>query len=111
MTDVVAHKEALLSRLAELDERIHRIEHELETPHTKDVEDQALEVEGEEVLEALEQQSQSEVVRIQAALKRIREGVYGDCLSCGDRSLRRGSICCRKPQCASHARRAWQGEK
>ncbi|SFL39410.1 TraR/DksA family transcriptional regulator [Shimia haliotis] len=84
MTDVVAHKEALLSRLAELDERIHRIEHELEAPHTKDVEDQALEVEGEEVLEALEQQSQSEVVRIQAALKRIREGVYGDCLSCGD---------------------------
>ncbi|MCP4820793.1 MAG: TraR/DksA family transcriptional regulator [Shimia sp.] len=84
MTDVVAHKEALLTRLAELDERIHRIEEELDAPHTKDVEDQALEVEGEEVLEALEQQSQTEVLRIQAALQRIRDGDYGDCLACGE---------------------------
>lgn len=84
MTDVVAHKEALLARLAELDERIHRIEAELDAPHTKDVEDQALEVEGEEVLEALEQQSQTEVIRIQAALQRIRDGEYGDCLACGE---------------------------
>ncbi|TCL09040.1 TraR/DksA family transcriptional regulator [Shimia isoporae] len=84
MTDVVARKGALMARLAELDERIHNIEAELDVPHTKDIEDQAQEVEGEEVLEVLEQQSLSEVVKIQAALKRLRDGEYGDCLSCGE---------------------------
>lgn len=79
-----SRKEALLARMAELDQRMHDIEAELDTPHTKDVEDQALEIEGEEVLGALGLQSQQEAIKIRAALGRLRSGEYGLCFSCGE---------------------------
>ncbi|KPA23339.1 RNA polymerase-binding transcription factor DksA [Shimia sp. SK013] len=84
MTDIAQRKKALLARLAELDERLHSIEAELDTPHTKDIEDRAVEVEDEEVLEGLGHQSEAEVGKIIAALKRIRAGEYGVCASCGE---------------------------
>ncbi|MGR3637067.1 MAG: TraR/DksA family transcriptional regulator [Shimia sp.] len=84
MTDIAQRKQALLARLAELDERLHSIEAELEAPHTKDIEDRAVEVEDEEVLESLGHQGEAEVGKIRAALKRIRAGEYGDCASCGE---------------------------
>ncbi|GAA6178577.1 TraR/DksA C4-type zinc finger protein [Shimia sp. NS0008-38b] len=84
MTDLVRRKSALLKRLSELDHRIHAIEAELDAPHSKDWEDAAVEHEGDEVLEGLGQTSQDEIHRIQAALKRVRDGEYGFCVSCGE---------------------------
>ncbi|WP_270729568.1 TraR/DksA family transcriptional regulator [Shimia sp. Alg240-R146] len=84
MTDIVQRKKALLARLAELDERLHSIEAELDAPHTNDIEDRAVEVEDDDVLEGLGHQGEAEIGRILAALKRIRAGEYGDCASCGE---------------------------
>ncbi|VAV99190.1 DnaK suppressor protein [hydrothermal vent metagenome] len=81
------HKEyraTLLSRLAELDTRLHRIECELDEPNSKDWEESAVENEGDEVLEQLGHSGQKEIARIRAALKRLRDGTYGICVRCGE---------------------------
>ncbi len=84
MKDFVLEKKRLLGRLAELDRRMHDIEAELDAPHSRDWEELAVEREGDEVLESLGANSQQEVARIRAALARIREKTYGDCVVCGD---------------------------
>ncbi|MGX9350712.1 TraR/DksA family transcriptional regulator [Shimia sp. W99] len=84
MTDFSAQKQALLKRLGELDERLHLIEAELDAPHSKDWEEMAVEREGDEVLESLGQSGQDEILRIRAALQRLRDGEYGICARCGD---------------------------
>ena len=83
MTKLEARREALMARLAELDSRMHAIEAELDQPASKDWEEAAVEQEGDEVLEALGEQSRTEVRRIRAALDRIRRGEYGYCVECG----------------------------
>ncbi len=84
MRNTAPYRKALLSRLSELDSRLHRIEAELDEPHSKDWEEMAVEREGDEVLEQLGKSGEAEVVRIRAALQRMRDGVYGDCVRCGD---------------------------
>ncbi len=84
MTTVDERRATLMSRLATLDSRLHRIEDELDTPHSKDWEDAATEREGDEVLEHLGQAGQEEIRTIRAALQRIRDGEYGICTQCGE---------------------------
>lgn len=84
MTSIEKRRAQLLNRLAELDERLHDIEAELDTHQSKDWEEMATEREDEEVLEGLGVQGQEEIVRIRAALGRIRQGEYGACALCGD---------------------------
>ncbi len=84
MADYDSHKLALLKRLSELDSRLHAIEAELDAPHSKDWEDMAVEREGDEVLESLGTSGQEEILRIRAALRRLRDGEYGSCARCGD---------------------------
>src|SRR6056297_443020 len=84
MRDTTRYRDALLARLGELDSRLHRIEAELDEPHSKDWEESAVEREGEEVLEQLGVSGEAEIARIRAALQRIREGTYGDCVRCGE---------------------------
>lgn len=83
MKTIETRRATLLNRLAELDSRLHAIEAELEQPHTKDWDDQAIETEGDEVLESLGQSGLEEIRRIKAALDRIRAGTYGTCVTCG----------------------------
>ncbi|CUH52732.1 TraR/DksA family transcriptional regulator [Shimia sp. R11_0] len=84
MKDHAPRKAALLKRLSELDRRLHAIEAELDAPHSKDWDEAAVEHEGDEVLEGLGQSGQEEIRRIQAALQRLRDGDYGDCVKCGE---------------------------
>lgn len=84
MTNITTRKNALLKRLSELDHRLHDIEAELDTEHSKDWEESAVEREGDEVLEHLGQAGQDEIRRIRAALARIRSGDYGACTKCGE---------------------------
>lgn len=85
MTSNETYRKALLSRLAELDSRLHKIESELDEPNSKDWDEAAIETEGNEVLEHLGQSGQDEIARIRAALQRMRDGSYGDCVRCGER--------------------------
>ncbi|WP_425074994.1 TraR/DksA family transcriptional regulator [Sagittula sp. S175] len=74
----------LLNRLRELGGRLDEIGDALEAEHSKDWEDQAVEREGEEVLERLGESGQAEVARIKAALQRMADGEYGLCVKCGE---------------------------
>lgn len=84
MQSTKTYRAALLARLGELDSRLHKIEAELDEPHSKDWDDAAIETEGDQVLEHLGQSGQEEIARIRAALQRIRDGSYGECVRCGE---------------------------
>ena len=60
------------------------IEHALDAPMPKDWEDRSSERQGDEVLEALGHVEMAELKRIDAALERIEDGTYGNCLKCGE---------------------------
>jgi RNA polymerase-binding protein DksA len=74
---------ALKNRLSELKHRIAEIDQELHTQLPADSEDQAVDLENQEALEALEKSGIQEIRRIEHALKRISEGTYGICAQCG----------------------------
>ena len=74
----------LEKRLHELENRLDEIEHDLDEPAAADFEERATEREGDEVLEELGNTGLAEIRMIRAALGRIEEGVYGDCVACGE---------------------------
>ena len=83
MTDLSHRRAQLMKRLADLDVRLHEIEAELDSHQSKDWEELATEREGDEVLERLGVSGQAEIQQIKAALKRMDDGEYGFCVSCG----------------------------
>ena len=84
MTSLENRKVALVTRLKELDHRLHDIEDTLEAPHSNDWEELAVEREGDEVLEGLGANGLAEIAQIRVALARIKEGEYGYCVQCGE---------------------------
>ncbi len=74
----------LRQSLANLDQKLHQIEDELEQPMPKDFEDRASEREEDEVLEGLGNAGLQKQRMIKAALKRIKNGTYGICVKCGN---------------------------
>lgn len=76
-------KAALEQRLVELGARLEAIEEELDSHHNPDWEDLATEREGDEVLEATGTAGLNEIAQIRAALARIEDGTYGECMRCG----------------------------
>lgn len=82
--DIAKQKQVLLDRRKELVGHMGMVEHELDRTPTKDMEDFSTERQGDEVLEALGQAELNEVMRIDAALKRVDAGEYGICLNCGN---------------------------
>lgn len=75
---------ALRARRQELAGHLDHIEHDLDAAMPKDWEDRASERQGDEVLEALGAQELAEVKQIDAALARIADGSYGECVKCGE---------------------------
>ena len=83
-TSIPARKAALERRLAELGVRLEAIDEELATHQNRDWEELATEREGDEVLEATGNAGLTEITQIRAALHRIADGTYGDCVHCGN---------------------------
>ena len=79
------HKGRLLARLGELDSRLHGIEGELMSHQSRDWEELATEREQDEVLTSMGDGGREEIRAIMAALKRMSEGEYGYCATCGTR--------------------------
>ena len=77
-------KKQLEKRLKLLGAKVVEIEDELRTPRSADWEEQATEVEGDEVAGALEGSLLSEMKEIGSALKRIEQGTYAECATCGE---------------------------
>lgn len=76
-------KTELEARRAELMLRINEVEQELESHDSKDWEDLATEREGDEVLEQMGLSASAEIIKIDAALRRVESGDYGVCVRCG----------------------------
>lgn len=82
MPDLNHFQKLITDRLAELDVRIHEVDHELGEPKSADLNEQAIDIEDDEVLESLGAAAKKEVSLLQLALKRIKDGSYGICQKC-----------------------------
>ena len=79
------HKE-LMDKLDDLTSRLNDIEkdiHHKESPVSADFAEQATETENDEVLAALEDETNATIADIKLALRRMEEGNYGQCSVCG----------------------------
>ncbi len=100
MKTIQEREKQLRESLANLDTKLHQIEAELEQPMPKDFEDRASEREEDEVLEGLGNAGLQKQRMINAALKRIKNGTYGDCVKCGNEiSQERLDVLPYTPQC------------
>lgn len=84
MKSIAEREKQLKTRRTELDLHLHAIEDTLEEPVNNDVEERAVERELDEVLEGIGNVELHEVQMIDAALKRIADGEYGDCVKCSE---------------------------
>jgi RNA polymerase-binding transcription factor DksA len=82
--DVCKFEIRLRNRLRDLNARLSGVEAELDQPADADSEERASEREGDEVLESLGNAGLLEIRMIQAALGRIADGTFGDCVACGE---------------------------
>ena len=73
----------LRERLAVLTNRMKEIDEDLGELGDDDFAEMATESEGDEVLEGVGLLAQAEVKKIQLALERIKQGIYGKCQKCG----------------------------
>jgi DnaK suppressor protein len=75
-------REQLEARLADIGQRVGRIEADLRREHDRDWTEQATELANDEVLEGLDDMGREEVQAIRATLRRIEDGTYGFCVEC-----------------------------
>ncbi len=80
---LATRKAALLAQKAAIEARLSSIDEELDSHHNPDWEDLAIERENDEVLETSALTGQQDLRQIDAALIRIKQGDYGNCVKCG----------------------------
>ena len=84
MPDTEKIRKRLEARTAELMQSAREIDAELRDTPNPDSKEHAVEMEDDEVLEGLGQAALSEINLINATLKRIDDGTYGTCVTCGN---------------------------
>ncbi len=67
-----------------LEQRLEDVKAGLVQQYSADSKEQAIERENDEVLEKIEETIIAELTQVKNALRRLREGEYGICESCGD---------------------------
>lgn len=80
-------KKELIKKEKELHARMEQLKIEAShhgNPISADFEEQAVEREGEDVIEEVGRVTQKELAEIKVALERIENGTYGVCGECGD---------------------------
>lgn len=83
MRDLAATRDGLDIRLAELEAQIERIEREQRTPLDDDMDEQAIERETRDALDAEQRGAVAELKAVRDALARLDAGRYGICTRCG----------------------------
>ncbi len=84
MSDTEKIRKRLEARTAELMQTAREIDAEMKETPDPDFAEHAVEMEDDEVLEGLGQAALGEINLIHAALKRIDDGAYGICVTCGN---------------------------
>lgn len=87
MPDATELRAQLRARLAEITRRTQRIEDHLQQKDgalSPDWQEQAAELENDEVLEALDERGRQEIDALLGALARLDAGEYGQCAQCGE---------------------------
>ena len=74
----------LRERLEELNKRLDAIKADASQQHSADFAESASERENDEVIDALGNETQAEILQIRRTLESIAAGTYGTCSSCGD---------------------------
>lgn len=74
----------LLAAKAELEKRVTMIHDQARKPLDPDSAEQAAQLGNVEVVSALETEAIEELANIEAALRRLDDGSYGICASCGE---------------------------
>ncbi len=83
MIDVENFRTGLLARKDELQVRLEKLEDVLDDPKSADFSEHATEAEFDEVYESQGLAGLKEVEAIDAALTRIENGTFGECMTCG----------------------------
>lgn len=84
MNALAERRAQLVARLAELELRARHIEAQLTEPMSADSEEQAIEIENDDMLAAEDRLVLREMASVRAALGRLDQGQYGNCFSCGE---------------------------
>lgn len=83
MIDTNAAKSLLEAQLAELEQRLENIQHDLDEPHDPDSSERAVQMADDESLEGQAALVAREIGSIERALDRLAAGTYGVCVKCG----------------------------
>ena len=78
--DLLQKRNQLMARVQDITAEVR---HE-DKPLEKDFEEQAVETQNDQVLDALDDEARLELKQIDAALVRMDDGSYGECVACGN---------------------------
>src|SRR5688572_615401 len=84
MPDLDHPRQKLEAQLAELEDRLSRLERDLAEPPEADSSERAVQMEDDDALEAQAAMVTKEIVSVRRALERIEDGSYGECVRCGN---------------------------
>ena len=84
MPDFAEAKRRLEAQLAELEDRLSRIERDLAEPPDADSSERAVQMEDDDALEGQATLISNEIISVRRALERIEDGSYGECVRCGN---------------------------
>ena len=84
MPDTAAARATLEAQLAELEDRLSRIERDLAEPPDADSSERAVQMEDDDALEGQAALVSNEIASVRRALERIEDGTYGECANCGN---------------------------
>lgn len=79
-----AVRHSLIDMLEELDDKLAKITQDVKEPLDRDFEEQATQVENDEVLDSLGNAARTEIEMVKQAISRIDKGQYGLCQVCGE---------------------------
>ena len=84
MPDMNQARAGLEAQLAELEDRLSRIERDLSEPPDPDSSERAVQMEDDQALEGQAAVVSNEIASVRRALERIEDGSYGECVKCGN---------------------------
>src|SRR5690606_41259222 len=86
MTDTQAARSRLEAQLADLEDRLQRIETDLAEPIDADSSERAVQMEDDQSLEGQAAVVSDQIAAVRRALDRSDQGTYGECGRCGGES-------------------------